>query len=434
MGPLLLIHPPIREWAKPCNLPLGVLYTAAAVMERHPDLSVTVADMNAGWSEDYLLDFMRSTLVRTVGISGIASQYRYIKSLVSLVRSVHPEYPIVVGGPIAVLGEKLVDWLGVHVFRGESEITFPALVAADAFDAPPKVWDGEVVKDLDALPHPTWHLANTWEYAQNPVGAINKAKWAGGEGAEGTPMSLNLLAARGCPFECTFCSHDFLGTRYRQRSVGSVMNEIAELRHLYGVAYVHLSDDNTLAKESWVNLFCDALRTDDRLHAFTWGCAGRTTSVNVDLLLNMRTAGCRIVGMGVESGSQKMLDAYNKRATVEDNVNAINDCQVVFGKANYSLMVGGIGEDDTTIDETIAMCHATHSRPEVVFFTTPMPGSAIYEYALKTGLIENEQGYLCGLGENSDQIACNISGQSDKWLWNAKKKIVAATAAYGGAI
>jgi len=424
---VLLIHPPVRENALPNNIPLGTLYTAAALREAAIDFQVL--DLNERrWADSMIESFIFHGGFTHVGISSIASQYRWVEKLVAMVHRIAYGVPVIIGGPISVLGEKLCEWLGsdVFVYQGESELEFPGYLKDKTYASQP-VYRAGVIENLDSLPSPFWNGCNMSAYVRNPVGAVNRHKWDGGRRGGEVALSANLLWTRGCPHKCSYCAHDFLGSNYRKRSPGAIVAEMEMLRRLYGARYFHTSDDNSMADRAWLGAVCDAIMSSKELQGCTWGCAGRVDRCDVETLMMMKKAGCVLVGLGVESGSQKMLDAYNKGVTVEQIEAAISACKTVFGGADYSVMVGGPGESEVTVRETIDLCRRTKTRPEVVFFTTPLPGAALYEYALKDNLIPDERAYVKGLGEMGEQIAANVSGQTDAWLFDAKRRIVQET-------
>ena len=430
---VLLVHPVVREWAKPCNIPLGVLYTSAALKQAGVDVRV-FDDNQLRCSDQVILYTLGDLKFDLVGISAICHQYAQVKRWVKLIRQVNPNQPIIVGGPISVLGEKLVRWLGVGVWSGESEAGFPEAVTSRAAMVPMVQLSLGGVDTLDALPFPDWDGVDMRAYADAPVGWVNKRKWAGGDAADSKlPRSMNLLAARGCPHKCAFCAHDFMGKKFRVRSPGNILREMQELWGRWDIRYFHLSDDNTMSSPSWVYKFLDAKGRHLVLKDALWGCAGRADACNAEMLQRMYWAGCRIVGVGIESGSQRILDAMNKRTTVAENEKAIANCKKVFGAANYSLIVGSPGETDADITASISLCRRTKTRPEVVFIATPIPGSAWYDLALKQGLIPDEEAYLENLGENKN-LNCNVSGQPDSWVLAAQARIIEETREFGGAI
>lgn len=430
MKKVLLIHPVVREWAKPCNLPLGTAYVAAAL--KQAGISYDVIDDNMlRWDDGKIKKFLAENSFEIAGISAIVHQYRQVRRWVALLREVQPTIKIVIGGPISQLGDKLHLWLhNVLVWVGEGEAVFPGHNWTDGettvYAAP--------IENLDVLPFPSWGDFDAIGYANNPVGAVNKNKWSDGSPAGPVPRSMNLLASRGCPFNCKFCAHDFMGAKFRTRSVESVLAEMVALHDKYAVRYFHLSDDSTMARPMWLRKLCGAIKKHPKLGQCHWGCAGRVDAADEATLKLMYDSGCRIVGFGVESGSQRMLDAMDKRTTVAENMKAVRNAKKIFGSASYSMMVGTPGEDDESIQESIDFCKATETRPEVIFYLSPLPGSYFYEYALQRGFIKDEEAYLLGLDENARKINCNISGQSDEWLVAAKDRLWEAVKGYGAAI
>ena len=420
---VLLVHLPVRKRAEPNNIPLGVLYTAAAL--KRAGIKYQVLDLNEKrWSDFLIAAFIGSGKFTHIGISAMVTQYREVERLVGIAGRSAPGVPVVVGGPVSVLGDDLVKWMPVAVWDGESEEDLNAEVLG-------LIGTGEQVGtspiDVNKAPLPDWNSVNMGMYSRNPVGAPNRNKWGNGHRTKDTPLSMNMLWSRGCPRKCSFCAHNFSSSKYRKRSPESIIQEMEILWQQYDIKYFHTSDDSSMTDKAWLAEVCNLIAKHEFLKDCTWGCAGRADECTVDTLTMMKQAGCVLVGMGVESGSQKMLDVYNKGASVDDNVNAINACKAVFGSADYSLMVGGPGEDNDTIAETVEMCQVTKTRPEVVFMVTPYPGTDLYDMAIADGLIVDERVYVRSLGEQGEQISCNVSGQSNEWLWDAKARIVRET-------
>ena len=440
MKKIVLIHPVVREWAAPCNLPLGIAYIAACL--RRAGVQYDVLDDNMlRWPDEKIHMHFAVNQYEFAGISAICHQYRQVKRWVELLREVAPETKIIIGGPISQLGAKLIKWLAhpfpemsLSVWQGEGE------ALPERLDDPEGSWkssliEADPIEDLNALPFPSWQDFNMIEYAENPVGWLNKNKWHDGKPEnELVPRSMNLLAARGCPYTCKFCSHDFMGTSFRVRSAENILKEMQELWERYSIRYFHLSDDSTMSRPTWLRKFCLAVATHPVLRGCHWGCAGRVDAASEEMLKLMYASGCRIIGFGVESGSQAMLDVLDKRTKVEEAVRAVRRARGLFGSASYSMIVGTPGENDETIQASIDFCHATETRPEVVFYLTPLPGAYFYDYALQRKLIPDEEKYMLELGENSKKISCNISGQPDDWLRDAKARLEDETKQYGAAI
>lgn len=437
---ILLINPPIREWAKPNVLPLGLGYIASAL--RNSGHSVEVMDINAHrWSSDEVEKKIETADYDVVGIGAIVTVYRYVKWLIGILRRRHPDKKIMLGGSVGTSIPKIIleKTEADIVCKGEGEITVVELVNAlqNGIDLKTVdgIWfkgqDGKIiinkgrspVKDLDTIPLPAWDLFPMEIYLKNPVGAPNRNKWIDGNNDSNTPLSMNLNGTRGCPYQCIYCYHDFMGGGYRSRSPENIINEMKILYDRYGVRYFHFIDDEFCLKKSFMFDFCKKLKgtfTKD----VSWGCAGRVNLMTEDLVAAMAESGCVLIGYGIESGSQKMLDAMKKGVTVQQAKDAIQLTKKYLGWADCSFMVGTPGENRDTIQETIEFCRDVDLAPEVIFFTTPYPGTALYELALRQGKIGNEEEYVLNLGEQGEKIRVNFTELSDDELWKAQEYMI----------
>jgi radical SAM superfamily enzyme YgiQ (UPF0313 family) len=260
-------------------------------------------------------------------------------------------------------------------------------------------------------------------YLENPIGAPNRNKWIDGSVDDEVPLSMNLFGTRGCPYKCTYCYHDFIGAGYRHRSPENIIAEFAILYEKYGVRYFHFVDDEFVLKKKFIYDFCKKLKQEFN-GTITWGCAGRVNLMTEALIATMADAGCVLIGYGIESGSQKMLDIMKKGATVEQAKEAIKLTKKHLGWADCSFMIGTPGENRETIQETIDFCKEIDLAPEVIFFETPYPGTELYRMALQQGKIIDEEEYILNLGEQGENIRVNFSELTDTELWEAQEFMI----------
>ncbi|MEW5946889.1 MAG: radical SAM protein, partial [bacterium] len=278
-------------------------------------------------------------------------------------------------------------------------------------------------RDLDALPHPAWELFPMDVYVRNPIGAVNVNKWIdGGRRGDVQKNSMNLTPSRGCVYKCTFCYHDFMGFGYRYRSPENIVEEMKLIKDRYGVEYFHFTDDCFVTSRRHVMRFCDLLLRENP--GIEWGCAGRVNLMTEELIARMREAGCVLIGYGIESGSQKILDSIKKRVSVEKAKEAVRLTQKYMGWADCSFIVGLPGETKDTIRETVDFCKELALTPEVIFFATPYPGTELYDLALKTGKIRDEEQYILTLGEQGEKVRVNFTDFSDAELTCIKEDMV----------
>ncbi len=440
---ILLINPPIREWAEPNCFPLGLGYIASVLLQEGHE--VEILDINAHrWGKKEVEKRIREISYDLVGIGGIITTYKYVKWLINVLNKCHPEKKIIVGGsvgasiPKTMLERNPVDIVCV----GEGEETIRELVNVLQNNGDPStvkgIWfkgnDGSIcrnelrepINDLDKLPFPAWDLFPMDIYLKNPVGAPNRNKWIDGSFAEDTPLSMNLYATRGCPYQCIYCYHDFMGQKYRYRSPDNIISEIKYLYTHYDVKYFNFTDDEFVLKKNFVYQFCQKIKDlqKELSQRITWSCSGRANLMTEELIATMAEADCVLIGYGIESGSQKMLDTMKKKVTVEQAKQSVRLTQQYLGWADCSFMIGTPGETKETIQETIDFCKQLNLIPEVIFFATPYPGTELYRMAIQRGKIKDEEAYVQGLGEQGGKIRVNFTDFGSDELKKIKEDMV----------
>ncbi len=435
----LMINPPIREWAKPNCVPLGLGYLEAAL--RKDGHSVEMIDINGyRYSKDEVLAILDRKSVDFIITGGLITVLNYLKWLMPELRTRFPGIPVMIGGSVATsIPELSLQTLGADIACiGEGEITVPetlrcidtagdlALVKGIYYREGAQIHKNELrppMKNMDLIPFPAYDLFPMEIYVNNPVGYINKDKWGKGDAVDRTvPKSTNINVTRGCPYHCTFCYHDYLGPGYRHRSPQNILAEMDLLHEKYGVTYFLWADDESIINRKFIYEFCDLMISSGREYKFT--VSGRVNLVDEPLLRKLKDAGCIMVGYGIESGSQRLLDAMKKGVTVEQARNAILLTRKIFGDADCSLMIGYPGETDETLRETEKFCIELDLAPEVIFFATAYPGTPLYEFALRQGLIKDELAYISQLWEQGEQIAINFTGWTNEELFEKRQQLV----------
>lgn len=432
---ILLVNPPVREWSKPNVFPLGLGYIASVLMQAGHQ--VQVLDINGLRLDKKEVELkIKEINFDAVGIGGIITTYKYIKWLVSVLRKYHPHKKIIIGGSV---GSSIPKIMFEHndidfICLGEGEETVKDLIRAleDNTDLSKVkgIWyrdkngtlhqnpSRKPVPDLNVIPFPSWDIFPMDIYLKNPIGALNRNKWIDGSNDTDLPFSINLSATRGCPYQCIYCYHDFMGQGHRSRSPANIIDEIETLHKKYDARYFHFVDDEFVINREFVFNFCRLMKElRQKLgKELTWGCAGRVNLMNEEIMAAMADSGCILIGYGIESASQKMLDLIKKRVTVEQAKVAIRLTRKYLGWADCSFMIGYPGENRQTIQETIDFCKELDLVPEVIFFLTPYPGTELYRMALAQGKIRDEEEYVLGLGEQGEGIRVNFTDFSDREL------------------
>jgi anaerobic magnesium-protoporphyrin IX monomethyl ester cyclase len=220
------------------------------------------------------------------------------------------------------------------------------------------------LRDLDELPLPAWDLVDMERYL---------ASW---ERATGERRAA-VLTSRGCPFDCSWCSKPTFGRSFRQQSPERVLAELRALKSRYRVDYVRFCDDIFGISRPWLERLLDGM-LDTRL-GLRFECLARVDLLKPDLLARMRAAGLERVYVGVESGSQKMLDLMNrgtKLRQVERTAQALRDAGV---RQFWFLMLGYPGETEADIEATFQLFRRFSPEEYSISIAVPIPGTRFHE-------------------------------------------------------
>jgi len=220
------------------------------------------------------------------------------------------------------------------------------------------------LRDLDALPLPAWDLVDMDEYL---------GRW---ERATGERRAA-VLTSRGCPFDCSWCSKPTFGRTFRQQSPERVIAELRALKGRYAVDYVRFCDDVFGVSRPWIDRLLTLLEEEGL--GLRWECLARVDLLKPDLLKRMREVGLERVYVGVESGSQKMLDLMNRGtrlAQVERTAEALRREGI---RQFWFLMLGYPGETLEDIEQTLQLFRRFSPEEYSVSIAVPVPGTRFYD-------------------------------------------------------
>lgn len=222
-----------------------------------------------------------------------------------------------------------------------------------------------VIKNLDALPFAAWELVDVPKY---------RAIWRERRGY----FSMNLVTTRGCPYHCNWCAKPIWGQRYNTRSPEHVVAEMKAIKQVYQPDHIWFADDIFGLKPGWLPRFAALVRAKDAVIPFK--CLSRA-----DLLLRegeieaLRQAGCQIVWIGAESGSQKILDAMDKGTKVEQIYQVSRKLHAAGIRVGFFLQFGYPGETLEDIEKTLQMVRDCQPDDIGISVSYPLPGTRFYE-------------------------------------------------------
>ncbi len=232
------------------------------------------------------------------------------------------------------------------------------------------------IENLDEIPFPARHLVDNTIYRRpdnNKVQAVIKV-------------------SRGCPFHCFFClATPVSGAKVRRRSVENIIAELKECVEKYNITnFLFWSDIFNIDKEWTLNLCNTIIESGLKI---TWSANTRADTADLEMAQMMYKSGCRLVSIGVESGSQYMLEKMGKKITLEDVRRTVK----TFKKAKiriYNYFVIGLPwESEETAEETIKLAIELNSDFISFYTATPLPGSRFYDYAKANNLFDKNTSF-----------------------------------------
>lgn len=188
---------------------------------------------------------------------------------------------------------------------------------------------------------------------------------------------ISISTMRGCPYTCKWCSRSVYGMSYRRRSPEMVADEILQLYKEYNPDRLWFVDDVFTISHKWLASFAEELKKRDV--KIPYECISRADRMNEEVMRLLKETGCFRVWIGAESGSQKIIDAMDRRVKVEQVREMIQLTRAHGMQAGTFIMLGYPGETEEDINETIH--HLIVSDPDLYTITVayPIKGTPLYD-------------------------------------------------------
>ena len=369
------------------DIPYGIMLLASYLRKKVKNIDVSVLDTTFNPSLDYVRGFLKKKKPDIVGIYGHTIAFYEVLKVAKIAKQLGA-YTIVGGPHACILPQTLIKQKQVDaVCIGEGELTLEEVVkriqAKKGLKGVKGLWHkkkGELIKEprreginnLDALPFPAWDLVDMKRYIKY---------WFQLDSISPNLTGVNIIASRGCPFQCTFCQPSvdkIFGKGIRVRSPENVIKEIKALKKRYKINAFVFIDETLPAYKTWMRKFCALMKKENL--GILWGCNTRVDAADYSTLKMMRQAGLRKIYIGLESGSQKILDQiYNKRIKVEDGKKLIGYAKKLGIKTQAYFMIGAPTETREEIMKTIKYARSLDLDVATFSITNPLPGTYLFE-------------------------------------------------------
>ena len=272
-----------------------------------------------------------------------------------------------------------------------------------------------LMRHLDELPFPARDLIDLGQYRE---------AWEGSHGA----LSLNVVTSRGCPYRCNWCAKPIYGNSFAVRSPGNVAAEIRELKCAHGAKHLWFADDIFGLRPGWVEEFAKEVEALQAVVPFKM--QSRVDLMTAATARALRRSGCDEVWLGVESGSQKILDAMDKGTRIEQIIMARENLRREGIRACYFLQFGYPGETWEDIRKTVNLVRTTRPDDVGVSVSYPLPGTVFFErvsvqLGAKTNWADSGDISMMFQGAYTDEFYRSLHDflHAEVDSWNARSKL-----------
>lgn len=379
------------------NLPLGLAYIAAFLESNGYDISIidSIA-MNLN-----MKDTLNKALEMNPDVIGTGATTPMIGGCIKfleMVKEIKPLIHTIIGGPhISALPiETLNDNIGIidYVVFGEGEYSCLEIIkriqSSDTSNTPISgvgfVYNGNAIignkrkleEDLDVFPFPARHLLQVNEYGNEILFKDGKC--------------ISLISSRGCPSNCTFCASKVTwGRRVRFRSPENIVNEIRYCINRYHINnFIFLDDTFTLNKDRVIAICKRIINLPSKISIY---CSSRINTINKEMLVWLKKAGCFCLTFGIESGDDKILKRMKKDITtkmITKSISLAKECDI---KCHGSFIIGNIGDTRETINNTIEFAKSLDLDYIQYSILTPYPGTECYDEAKRRHKLDCDKGF-----------------------------------------
>ncbi|MEW6601327.1 MAG: radical SAM protein [Nitrospirota bacterium] len=395
---ILLINPITSEKQMYTSTPnLGLAYIASSL--RNKGFQVDLFDgMKKGMTRKKLEVRLKRCDYDAAGIQVYTCSVEEAVDSIRMIRSFNPAATTITGGahpscdPENVLSMLKSDF----AFRGEAEEGLPKLLKklernnkSDFEDIPNLIWRNngrtvcnplQPIEDIDAVGLPSWDLISPDEYPDAPIGGFVK----------NFPLAT-ISCSRGCIHHCTYCANALImGRKLRTRSSRSILEEMNLLYNKYGVREFQIIDDCFTSNRELAVSVCTGIINEGLDVSISFPNGVRVESLDKELARLLEKAGCYSLGLGIESGSQRIIDHMKrgqKIEMIEEKIAMIKSVSRI--RLSGFFIIGYPEEDETDIMDTIDLAKRLPLSRAQFTVWMPVPGSEMTERLKREAGLDN---------------------------------------------
>lgn len=257
------------------------------------------------------------------------------------------------------------------------------------------------VREIESIPWPQW-----------PDGYMERFWKAGKSYGVQSDRDMPIMASRGCPYQCTFCSNPQMWTtRYILRDVGDLIAEIKSYMQSYNITALQFYDLTAITKKGWTVEFCNRLISEGIRLKWSLPSGTRSEALDAEVLDLLQKTGCNYLVYAPESGSPETLRKIKKRIDLDKLTESVLEAKRLGIVVRTNLIIGFPHETRANVFETIryGLYLAFKGADEVsINIFSPYPGTEIFAELIDDGKVALNDNYFMSLTSlNSDYTALN---------------------------
>ena len=353
--------------------------SAYAKSRGYKDIELVDTRKLKGW-EDFRKKIKEKAL-DVVGITGMSCDFNNMMKAANIIKRESPNSVIVAGGvhPTVARDEVAANQNIDYVIVGEGETSFADLLDSIQNNNKSERIIFGIRPNLNDLPFEDRELFDykiTTKFVSNFPGIFH-------------PPSVTMIASRGCPYNCTFCAPHakiMFGPKVRYRSVDNVIEELKMLRERYHFRSLFFWDYSVTLSRKWMDEFADKYEKNGFKASISANARADSICRNERSIEKLAKIGLKMLHIGYESGSQRILDFIKKDTTVEEAIRATEICKKYHIIVRGLFMLGIPTETKEDVRKTIDLIKRI--KPDAYSFSyfTPCPGTTLYDYCKERNL------------------------------------------------
>jgi radical SAM superfamily enzyme YgiQ (UPF0313 family) len=410
----LIVYPPFhRLFGENKNwVPLGILYLSTFLKSHGYDAVAYNADCSQELEkvmtykeryecafnyqiklaeENYIWDEVREVISKInpgiIGITVLTEALGSVKKVIEIAKAINPDVTIILGGPHALIDpEYLLRFASTdYVIVGEGEVPLLQLVKHLTKEKDSSTIEGVsyykgnkycLITDKRAIDINNIAIPNLYNCYNLSTSPAIKNK-------------LMIETSRGgCIYSCSFCHASNYKNKITWRSVDSVFNEIKYYYEEYGTNKIFFIDEIFTCNTNLILNLCTKL-VDNNID-IKWTCTTHVNHIDSNLLVAMKQAGCDSIHLGVETGSDRLLEFINKKAKKTRIIDAARMIKNAGIQLRAFFLVGFPTETEIDIRDSIYLMETIEPDEALLHIYVPVPGTPMYSYILENYINLND--------------------------------------------